>query len=182
MRFIDGDICIISPLIRHSFLLSSSTVFMDSIHSVSTGPSNTTHLRSSFCAEANSLCRREEKKVKVNTCTLRHLSLSLPYLKVLATTPSVHSCDIGSNCPNSCPIVMLLGLITRYIVLYSSIWSLSFNKVSVSASTSITLVFAANGAPTYSTAIMCHCKLFLHTVHVCTCNCCIFKCTDVYVQ
>ena len=75
MRFIDGDICIISPLIRHSFLLSSSTVFMDSIHSVSTGPSNTTHLRSSFCAEANSLCRREEKK-KVNTCTLRHLSLS----------------------------------------------------------------------------------------------------------
>jgi hypothetical protein len=48
MRFIELLICMISPLIKHSFLLSSSTVFMDSIHRVSMGPSNTTHLRSSF--------------------------------------------------------------------------------------------------------------------------------------
>ena len=55
IRFILLLICIISPLIRHNFLLSSSTVFIDSIHRVSMGPSNTTHFRSSFWAEANSL-------------------------------------------------------------------------------------------------------------------------------
>lgn len=48
MRFMLLDIWMISPLIRHSFLLSSSTVFMLSIQRVSMGPSNTTHLRSSF--------------------------------------------------------------------------------------------------------------------------------------
>ena len=36
----------ISPLLRHSFLLSSSTVFMFSIHTASTGPSNTYHFLS----------------------------------------------------------------------------------------------------------------------------------------
>ena len=55
MRFILADIWMISPLMRHSFLLSSSTVFMLSIHRVSTGPSNTTHFLSSFSALANSL-------------------------------------------------------------------------------------------------------------------------------
>ena len=35
----------ISPETRHNFLFSSRTVFMDSIHRASTGPSNTTHLR-----------------------------------------------------------------------------------------------------------------------------------------
>ena len=35
-----SDIAIISPDMRQSFLLSSSTVFMDSIQSESTGPSN----------------------------------------------------------------------------------------------------------------------------------------------
>ena len=43
------DICevirMISPELRHSFLFSSSTVFRDSTHSASTGPSNTTHWR-----------------------------------------------------------------------------------------------------------------------------------------
>ena len=41
------DIEIISPDMRQSFLLSSSTVFMFSIQIASTGPSNMTHLRSS---------------------------------------------------------------------------------------------------------------------------------------
>ena len=45
-------ILMISPLLRHSFLLSSSTVFMLSIHSVSTGPSNTYHFLSIVVLEA----------------------------------------------------------------------------------------------------------------------------------
>ena len=36
----------ISPLVRQSFLLSSRTVFMFSIHTASTGPSNTYHFLS----------------------------------------------------------------------------------------------------------------------------------------
>ena len=36
----------ISPLLRQSFLLSSSTVFMFSIQTASTGPSNTYHFLS----------------------------------------------------------------------------------------------------------------------------------------
>ena len=43
---IAADIAIISPLIRQSFLLSSSTVFMFSIQIASTGPSKLTHWRS----------------------------------------------------------------------------------------------------------------------------------------
>ena len=46
IRFITRDIAMISPLIRQSFLLSSSTVFMFSIHTASTGPSKTFHMRS----------------------------------------------------------------------------------------------------------------------------------------
>lgn len=46
MRLICGDIWMISPLIRHSFLLSSSTVFMFSIHTASTGPSKISHFLS----------------------------------------------------------------------------------------------------------------------------------------
>lgn len=38
----------ISPLLRQSFLLSSSTVFMLSIHTASTGPSNTYHFFSAL--------------------------------------------------------------------------------------------------------------------------------------
>lgn len=37
-----------------TFLLSSNTVFMLSIHNVSIGPSNTTHFRSGVSADANS--------------------------------------------------------------------------------------------------------------------------------
>ena len=42
----------ISPLLRHSFLLSSSTVFMFSIQTASTGPSNMYHRLSSFVDDA----------------------------------------------------------------------------------------------------------------------------------
>ena len=41
-----ADIWMTSPDMRQSFLLSSSTVFMFSIQTASTGPSNTTHCRS----------------------------------------------------------------------------------------------------------------------------------------
>ena len=54
IRLITGDICITSPDIRHSFLLSSSTVFMFSIHTASIGPSNTTHFLSGVSVDANS--------------------------------------------------------------------------------------------------------------------------------
>ena len=43
---IGPDMAIISPDMRQSFLLSSSTVFMFSIQMASTGPSNMTHCRS----------------------------------------------------------------------------------------------------------------------------------------
>ena len=49
MRLIEEDIWMISPLMRHNFLLSSSTVFMLSIHIASTGPSKMSHLRSGDC-------------------------------------------------------------------------------------------------------------------------------------
>ena len=65
IRDIGLDIWMISPLIKHSFLLSSSTVFMFSIHRASMGPSNTTHFLSGVSVEANSR-------------------------NVLATIPSVH--------------------------------------------------------------------------------------------
>lgn len=46
IRLICGDIWMISPLMRQSFLLSSSTVFMFSIHTASTGPSKISHFLS----------------------------------------------------------------------------------------------------------------------------------------
>mmetsp|Transcript_1821 Transcript_1821/g.6195 ORF Transcript_1821/g.6195 Transcript_1821/m.6195 type:complete len:250 (+) Transcript_1821:8275-9024(+) len=46
IMFIKPCMAIISPEFRHSFLLSSSTVFMFSIQIASTGPSNTTHFLS----------------------------------------------------------------------------------------------------------------------------------------
>ena len=45
MRFMMRDMAMISPLIKQSFLLSSSTVFMFSIQTASTGPSKTIHWR-----------------------------------------------------------------------------------------------------------------------------------------
>ena len=74
IMFMRPCIAMISPLLRHSFLLSSSTVFMFSIQIASTGPSNTTHLRSGDASRA----------------ALR---------KSTASTPSVHSLDTGSLAP-----------------------------------------------------------------------------------
>ena len=54
MRLMTLDIWMTSPLIRQSFLLSSSTVFMFSIHTASIGPSKITHLRSGVSVDANS--------------------------------------------------------------------------------------------------------------------------------
>lgn len=66
---------IIYPLVKHSFLLSSNTVFMFSIHTASTGPSKTTHF----------------------------LSLTSDYyahfLMRIATTPSVQDLVLGSSLP-----------------------------------------------------------------------------------
>lgn len=52
MTVIWGDMVMVSPETRHSFLFSSSTVFMDSIHSASTGPSKTTHFLSGVVSDA----------------------------------------------------------------------------------------------------------------------------------
>ena len=45
-NLLTSDSLMISPLVKQSFLLSSSTVFMFSIHTASTGPSNRYHFLS----------------------------------------------------------------------------------------------------------------------------------------
>eukprot|EP00976_Prorocentrum_cordatum_P079734 1183682-Prorocentrum_minimum.AAC.2 len=75
IMFMRPCMAMISPLLRHSFLLSSSTVFMFSIQMASTGPSNITHLRSGV----------------VSRQALRNKHASMP---------SVHSFDTGSSCEN----------------------------------------------------------------------------------
>mmetsp|Transcript_29793 Transcript_29793/g.97522 ORF Transcript_29793/g.97522 Transcript_29793/m.97522 type:complete len:222 (-) Transcript_29793:388-1053(-) len=84
---ISGLRATISPLFRHSFLLSSSTVFMFSIHSASTGPSNTIHVRSSPASRAAARM-------------------------MVDASPSDHSSVSGSNSPYSSPMVMHLGFST----------------------------------------------------------------------
>ena len=63
-----------SPLERQSILLSSSTVFMFSIHSASTGPSKMIQLKASL-----------------SSCTDMRTSVG--------TRPSVHSCVTGLTSP-----------------------------------------------------------------------------------
>ena len=46
IKLVVGASAMISPLFRHNFRLSSSTVFMFSIHTASTGPSNINHFLS----------------------------------------------------------------------------------------------------------------------------------------
>lgn len=41
------------------------------------------------------------------------------YLKTVATIPSVHSNDTGSNCPYNWPIVTALGLMNWNLTLFS---------------------------------------------------------------
>ena len=57
MRLVVGASWMISPDMRHSFLLSSSTVFMFSIHTASTGPSKISHFRSDVCNQSECVQR-----------------------------------------------------------------------------------------------------------------------------
>ena len=82
----------ISPELRQSFLLSSSTVFMFSIQMASTGPSNIIHLMFS-CVTPVSL---------VSGCEMWRMST--------APMPSVHSPVARSKEPYSWFIVIDLGL------------------------------------------------------------------------
>ena len=69
-----SDRDMISPDVKQSFLLSSSTVFMFSIQIASTGPSKSTHWRSGFVF----LMQRRTRDAKM---------------------PSCHSCVFASNMP-----------------------------------------------------------------------------------
>jgi hypothetical protein len=82
------DIAIDSPFIKHNFLLSSKTVFIFSIQSAVTGPSNTIIYRSGDTLAAHDL-------------------------KIFARIPSDHSLEIGSEYPYSSFIETALGLITK---------------------------------------------------------------------
>lgn len=75
----------ISPEVRHNFLLSSSTVFIFSIHTASTGPSKTTHYLSSVLSCAHSLI-------------------------IIAMTPSDQDLVSGSSRPYNWSLVIDLGL------------------------------------------------------------------------
>ena len=77
---------IIYPLVKQSFLLSSSTVFMFSIQTASTGPSKTIHFLSFTSA------------------------YSAHFLIRIATTPSVQDFVLGSSLPYSWSDVIDLGL------------------------------------------------------------------------
>ena len=77
-----------SPLRRVSTLLSSSTVFIDSIQSVSTGPSKIIHL----CAADSSLHRRLIMEDKTPSCHSR-----LPSTK---PNSSLRSIDFGLRTSN----------------------------------------------------------------------------------
>mmetsp|Transcript_2371 Transcript_2371/g.7898 ORF Transcript_2371/g.7898 Transcript_2371/m.7898 type:complete len:256 (-) Transcript_2371:555-1322(-) len=92
---IKGDMAIISPEERHIFLLSSSTVFIDSIHRASTGPSKTIHCLSVESCSADSLTAARYR---------------------IGMMPSVHSCVFSSNWPYSWPMVTDLGLRTYCLV------------------------------------------------------------------
>ena len=90
----------ISPDIRHSFLLSSSTVLRFSIQAGSAGPSSTIHFLSSVVLQT-------QFSTSSRQSTTHLVAMSL---KVVASTPSLHSCDSGSKQPYSWAIVIDLGL------------------------------------------------------------------------
>lgn len=77
---------IIYPLVKQSFLLSSKTVFIFSIHTASTGPSNMTHFLSYRSAS------------------------SAHFLMIMAATPSDQLFVLGSNLPYNWSEVIDLGL------------------------------------------------------------------------
>lgn len=57
-------------------------------------------------------------------------------------------CETGSNCPNSCPIVIDFGFNVRKMTFSLSVCPLLFKRVIVSARTCKTFVFPAKGSPT----------------------------------
>ena len=64
---IQEERCTISPLIRHSFLLSSSTVFRFSIQAGSAGPSRMIHFRSWLVDVAMSLLMSDNEPLMTRT-------------------------------------------------------------------------------------------------------------------
>lgn len=85
MRIVKGLSLMRSPLGRHSVQLSSSTVFMFSIHTASTGPSSTTHLRSGVVSDTAARMMEDAR-------------------------PSVHSFVRRLYSPYNSPMLMHLGL------------------------------------------------------------------------
>lgn len=133
-----------------TFLLSSNTVFMLSIHSVSIGPSNTTHLRCGVSDDANSRkVLATIPSVHFNEKEKKHHSFHKTWNKISRKKlMKSTSWETWSNCPKSCPMVMDLGLRVLKMTFSSPPWPLSLIRVRVSASTWRTLVFPANGSPT----------------------------------
>mmetsp|Transcript_19764 Transcript_19764/g.49722 ORF Transcript_19764/g.49722 Transcript_19764/m.49722 type:complete len:224 (-) Transcript_19764:1561-2232(-) len=135
---VTGESLMISPEFRHSFLLSSSTVFMFSIQIASTGPSKTTHWRRIFPSAPTGWD---------------------PLRTAMASTPSVHSWVFKSASPYNCPWVIDFGFITYCTTgMKSSFCPAIFSRVV--ASTSLIEVFPHGGKPTvispWRTTIVSH--------------------------
>mmetsp|Transcript_33896 Transcript_33896/g.95224 ORF Transcript_33896/g.95224 Transcript_33896/m.95224 type:complete len:279 (+) Transcript_33896:6494-7330(+) len=124
---VTGDSLMISPLFRQSFLFSSMTVFMFSIQTASTGPSKTSHLRSSVWFLAMSR-------------------------KSTATMPSVHSRETSSKQPYRSFAGTDFGLRRAWWTIWVACIVPSFAK-SVSAFCSVlrAVVLPLNGRPTSMT-------------------------------
>ena len=101
-----------SEFARHSVMLSSSTVFMFSIHSASIGPSNTVHMRSS-----------------VSVATLRRMMVD--------ARPSVHSCVSSLNSPYSSPMEMHFGFSTSVCTTWKAWFSAPALRSAVMARDSV---------------------------------------------
>ena len=78
----------ISPELRHSFLLSSSTVFMFSIQMASTGPSKMTHLRSGLVSRAAFLKGAEQPQGSQHSTMMGNEIVPLDQLAVRARVAS----------------------------------------------------------------------------------------------
>lgn len=121
MMVIVGFNLIICPLLRQSFLLSSSTVFMFSIHTASTGPSKQIHFLSGVSDSAQSLIS-------------------------IASTPSDHSCESASKTPYSWFYVIDFGF-TKYVRTFTNLGS-SFIMLIACPRTLIIEDLPAYGSPT----------------------------------
>jgi hypothetical protein len=123
MRFMKRFIAMISPLFKHSFLLSSSTVFMFSIQTASTGPSSISHFRVDYSERAK--CRN-----------------------LTASTPSDHSFETSSYEPYSCLRLIDFGFITLVSTAYYCMDCSLAQRVSALASMLRAVVLPLKGRPT----------------------------------